>query len=89
MNAQKYSVEVYEDYVMIRGWVTVDFLTMIIDHFAKDGFAHLTQADEPGFKIVRHPALIRQSWMRKETVLHAGDCDCKECKEKWEKHENI
>ncbi len=51
----KYSIEVYEDHAIIRGWVTSDILTQLIRLFKKEGFKHITSTEDgtPGFKLVR------------------------------------
>jgi hypothetical protein len=51
----EYSVEVFEDYALIRGWLSSDVLTYLIKLCKKEGFTHLTHTDDgrQGFKLVR------------------------------------
>ena len=50
----KYSLEVYEDYAIINGWLTTDMLTLIVRLCKKEGFTHLTNnGDKLGFNLVR------------------------------------
>ncbi len=48
----KYSIEVYEDYAIIKGWLTSDVLTLLIKLFKKEGFTHM-QSFDGGFKLVK------------------------------------
>lgn len=53
----EYSITVYKDYALIRGWLTSDILTVLIKLCKKEGFTHLTSNDDgKGFKLVRKDA---------------------------------
>jgi hypothetical protein len=55
MKEPKYSIHVYEDHAIIRGWLTSDMLMLLIRLCKKEGFTHLTSnADGNGFKLVKH-----------------------------------
>jgi hypothetical protein len=55
MKEPVYSIHVYEDYAIIRGGLTSDILTMLIKLCKKEGFTHITSANDgkEGFKLVR------------------------------------
>lgn len=50
----KYSITVYEDHAIIRGWLSSDMLILLVKLCRKEGFTHLTNnPDGEGFKLVR------------------------------------
>jgi hypothetical protein len=50
----EYSIEVYKDYAIIKGWLTPDILMVLVRLCKKHGFTHLTSNhDGKGFKLVR------------------------------------
>lgn len=50
----KYSIEVYEDYAIITGWLTTDVLKLLIKLCKKEGFTHMVPHEGQGFKLVRN-----------------------------------
>lgn len=52
MSEQKYSISVYEDHAIIKGWMTSDVLTLLVRLCKKEGFTHMTPF-EGGFKLVK------------------------------------
>jgi hypothetical protein len=52
MNKPKYSIEVYENYAIIKGLLTSDMLTILIK-LCEEGLTHLTPHQGGGFKLVR------------------------------------
>lgn len=55
MNTPKFSLEVFEDHAMIRGWLDVKTLDVLFKLCKWYGFTHLTQTDDgqQGFKLVK------------------------------------
>ncbi len=50
----KYSIEVYEDYAVIKGFLSTDILTLLIRLCKKEGFTRLGyNHDGQEFKLVR------------------------------------
>ena len=51
----KYTLEVYEEWAVIRGALSTDVLTLLIGLCLKEGFTHLTHNEDGlgGFKLVR------------------------------------
>lgn len=51
----KYSIHVYEDHAVIRGWLSSDILVLLVRLCRKEGFTHITHMDDGtrGFKLVR------------------------------------
>ena len=50
----KYSITVYEDHVIVTGWLTSDVLKLLIKLCNEEGFKYLTNnPDGNGFKLVR------------------------------------
>ena len=56
MKEPRYSIEVYEDHAIIRGWLTTEILTLLIGLCKKEGFTHMTNVGDgtQGFKLVRN-----------------------------------
>lgn len=52
MKDPKYSISVYEDYAIIKGWLTSEILITLIKLCKKEGFTHL-QSFEGGFKLIK------------------------------------
>lgn len=54
MHQLKYSIEVYENYALIYGKITIDLLEFLIQLFKKEGFDYLTSNDaNSAFKFVK------------------------------------
>jgi hypothetical protein len=53
MDEPEYSIEVYKDHAIIKGWLTSDILKLLINLCKKHGFTHLVPNDGGGFKLVR------------------------------------
>lgn len=55
MTIPNYSLEVFEDYAIIRGHLTTEMLTLLIKLCAKEGFKYLTNIGDgtPGFKLIK------------------------------------
>ena len=54
MTEPKYSIQVYEDHAIIRGWISSDILTLLMKLSKKEGFDYITSnPDGMGFKMVR------------------------------------
>jgi len=55
MKNPKYSLEVYEDHAIIRGWLSSDTLILLTKLCKKEGFTHLTICDDgtQGFKLIK------------------------------------
>ena len=55
MRIPKYSIEVYEDHAIIKGWLSSDVLCLLVNLCKEEGFTHLTQIDDGsrGFKLVK------------------------------------
>lgn len=49
----KYSLEVYTDHAIIKGWLTSDMLTVLIRLCKKEGFKGLIPHDGAGFKLIK------------------------------------
>lgn len=52
----KYSLEVYEDHALIKGWLDSNMLTLLVKVCKKHGFTHLAQNGDGGFKLVKKGA---------------------------------
>lgn len=50
--APKYSLEVFEDHAIIKGWITSEMLNVLIKLCRKEGFKFLAPY-EGGFKLVK------------------------------------
>lgn len=48
----KYSLEVYDDHAIIKGWLTSDMLTVLIKLCRKEGFKRLVSGNG-GFKLIK------------------------------------
>ena len=50
-----YSIEVYDDCAIIRGWLTAKVLTLLIRLCCKEGFTHMDNIGDgtQGFKLVK------------------------------------
>ena len=48
----KFSIEIYEDYAIIRGWLTSDVLILLTKLCKKYGFKYLSSF-EGGFKLTK------------------------------------
>lgn len=50
-----YSMEVYEDHAIIRGWLTSEMLILLVKFCKKEGFIYMTNIGDgtQGFKLVR------------------------------------
>lgn len=53
MHSPQYSIEVYEDHAIIKGWLSSDVLTTLVRLCEKEGFTHIVSNDGVGFKLVR------------------------------------
>lgn len=55
MATLKYSIEVYEDHAIIRGWMKTDIFSLLLRFSRKEGFTHITALDDgsEGFKLVK------------------------------------
>jgi hypothetical protein len=55
MKEPKYSICVYEDHAIIRGWLPSDVLILLLRLCKKEGFTLITRPDDgiPGFKLVK------------------------------------
>ncbi len=49
----RYSLEVYDDHAIIKGWLTSDMLTVLIKLCKKEGFKGLVHNEGEGFKLVK------------------------------------
>lgn len=49
-----YSISVYKDHAIIKGWLTFDILTLLIRLCKKEGFTHMVPHDGIGFKLVKN-----------------------------------
>lgn len=48
----RFSIEVYGDHALIKGWLTTRVLKMVTKLCREEGFTHMTM-EEGGFKLVR------------------------------------
>lgn len=50
-----FTLEMFDDYALIRGWLTPEMLMMIVKMCKKQGFTHLTSTNDgiPGFKLIK------------------------------------
>ena len=55
IKSPKYSLEVFDDYVVIRGWAPVDAFQCLVHICREAGFTHMTYLDDgsQGFKIFK------------------------------------
>ena len=56
MTTFKFSIDVYDDYAIIRGGLTCDILLLIIRISKKEGFTHMISFEDNGhvgFKLVK------------------------------------
>ena len=55
----KFSLQIYEDYALITGWLSSDMLKLLIRVCEKHGFTHMTNNSDArgGFKLVRKDGL--------------------------------
>lgn len=53
MNEARYSIAVYEDYAIIKGWLSAEILCMLITLCEDEGFTNMIPHDDQGFKLVR------------------------------------
>lgn len=53
----KYSIEVYEDHALIKGWLTMSMLKVLMRLCKEEGFTYLTQCEQ-GFKLIKKPKEI-------------------------------
>jgi hypothetical protein len=53
-NNLEYSIEVYKDHAIIKGWLSTDVLKLIFNLCKKEGFTHMTSNEnQQGFKLVK------------------------------------
>lgn len=50
----RYSIEVYDDYALIQGSLSISVLRLLVNLCKREGFTHIMNNEEkPGFKLVR------------------------------------